>query len=466
MSAELAFASGHDITAMIRAGKVSAVAATRAMLDRIEAQNPRINAYTLVTAERALAEAAAVDKALAQGRDAGPLAGVGYSVKNLFDLEGEITLAGAKINRDDPPACQDATSVALLKAAGAICLGATNMGEYAYDFVTVNAHYGATRNPHDLSRSAGGSSGGSGAAVAAGLGALSLGTDTNGSIRVPSSFCGIWGLKPGYGRLSRAGAYLFAQSLDTIGVLGRDVLDLALAFDAMAGPDPRDPVSLPDRPGRTTAALEGPIDELRIVSLGGYFAEGQSEQIRGAMAAVSGALGASELLELPSPDIARAAAYAITATEGGEFHRHRLKTRAGDFDPNARDRFIAGALAPAEWYLQAQRFRSWWQAQMAEVFTRADVLLAPATPMSAPLLDQMSFIHNGVEHPLRPNIGLWTQPITLVGLPVVAAPIHGAGQLPLGVQIIGKPGSEGHLLRVARQLEARGVCSAPVGSAA
>lgn len=462
MSDDLARLSGSAAAAAVRSGTASAVAVTRAVLDRIERHNPALNAYTLVTAEDALAAAAAVDATMAAGRDPGPLAGATFSVKNLFDLAGEVTLAGAKINRDDPPAALDATSVARLRAAGAICVGATNMGEYAYDFVTVNAHYGATHNPRDLARSAGGSSGGSGAAVAAGLGALSLGTDTNGSVRVPSSFCGIWGLKPAYGQLSRAGAFLFSGSLDTIGVFGRDVADLAAAFDAMAGPDLRDPVCRTETPAATLAGLEAPLTDLRLAALGGYFAEGWSDDVADVMAAVTSALDVTGVVDLPSPEIARVAAYAITASEGGEFHRHRLRTRAADFDPNARDRFIAGSLAPTAWYLQAQRFRAWWQQQVTEIFSGVDVLLAPATPLAAPLLDQTSFHHNGAEYPLRPNIGLWTQPITLVGLPVVAAPVHLPGRLPLAVQIIGKPGSEAQLLRVARTLEARGICSAPI----
>ncbi|MGB3929072.1 MAG: AtzE family amidohydrolase [Sphingobium sp.] len=459
---DLALLSGHWAAAAVRAGTVTATAITRATLDRIEAVNPRINAYTLVTAGRALAEAAAVDAAVAAGQDPGPLAGMTYSVKNLFDLAGEVTVAGSKINRDDPPAAADATSVARLKAAGAICLGATNMGEYAYDFVTVNEHYGATRNPRALDRSAGGSSGGSGAAVAAGIGTISLGTDTNGSIRVPSSFNGIWGLKPGYGQLSRAGAFLFAGSLDTIGPLGRDVTDLAAAFDVMNGPDPRDPVCRPGTPEPALPGLDAPLGDLRIARLSGYFAAGMSAEMAETMAAVCDALGVSAELELPQPEIARAAAYAITAAEGGEFHRHRLKARAADFDVAARDRFIAGSLVPQVWVQQAQRFRAVWRDAMAEIFRSTDLLIAPATPMSAPALDQTSFVHDGVELPLRPNIGLWTQPITLVGLPVVAAPVHLPGRLPLAVQLIGKPGSEAMLLRVARALEVRGVCAAPV----
>jgi aspartyl-tRNA(Asn)/glutamyl-tRNA(Gln) amidotransferase subunit A len=201
---------------------------------------------------------------------------------------------------------------------------------------------------------------------------------------------------------------------------------------------------------------------MRMARLGGYFADGMSADMAASIGAVCEALGITRTIELPDPAIARAAAYAITAAEGGEFHRHRLRARAGDFDSAARDRFIAGVLAPNTWYLQAQRFRAKFRAQMATIFEHVDLLIAPATPMPAPLLDQMSFVHDGVEMALRPNIGLWTQPITLVGLPVVAAPVHAPGRLPLAVQLIGRPGSEGMLLRVARALEARGVCAAPV----
>ena len=181
----------------------------------------------------------------------GPLAGVPFAVKNLFDIAGLPTLAGSKINRDRPPAAADATLVARLEAAGAVLVGALNMGEYAYDFTGENCHDGPSRNPHDTARMTGGSSGGSGAAVAGGLVPLALGSDTNGSIRVPSSFCGVFGLKPTYGRLSRAGSFPFVASLDHLGPLARTAGDLALAYDAMQGPDPARPgLRRPRRPSR------------------------------------------------------------------------------------------------------------------------------------------------------------------------------------------------------------------------
>ncbi len=466
MIADLQDLSARQIAGGVSGRRFTATAVAEAFLERIEALNPRVNAFTLVTADRALAEAARVDASIAAGEDPGPLAGAPYGVKNLFDLEGEVTVAGSKINRDDPPAAGDATLVARLAKAGAVCLGATNMGEYAYDFVTINAHDGATRNPHDLSRSAGGSSGGSGAAVAAGMAAFTLGTDTNGSVRVPSSFCGVWGLKPTYSLLSRAGVYPFVPSLDTVGTFARSVADLARSLDVMVGPDPRDPDC-----GRVQAPPSEPEMELgasglRVATLGGYFARGCAPQLAAAIASVADALGSGPALELLRPDVARGAAFTITAAEAGEFHRHRLATRAADFDPASRDRFIAGLLAPAAWYIKAQRFRDWWKGEVARIFQDVDVLIAPATPMVAPGLEEQTFDFDGATLPLRANIGLFTQPITLVGLPVLAAPIHRRGQMPTAVQLIGRPNSEAILLRVAWELEQKGVCNAPLGSAA
>ncbi|BET67136.1 AtzE family amidohydrolase [Opitutales bacterium ASA1] len=455
-------ATGAEIAAAVRERRVTAREVTEETLARVADTHTALNAFTTVTAERALAEADVVDAAVAAGRDPGPLAGVPYSVKNLFDLEGVVTVAGSKINRDDPPARADATCVARLRAAGAVCLGAVNMGEYAYDFVTQNAHDGTTRNPRDLQRSAGGSSGGSGAAVAAGLGAISIGTDTNGSIRVPSSFCGVWGLKPTYGRLSRAGAFPFVDSLDAIGPLARCVADLATCFDVMQGPDPRDPVVTSRAVERIGVRFETQDEssDLRIATLGGYFGSGGEAEVHEAVARVARALGVGREVELPQPALARTAAYLITAAEGGALHRERLLARAEDFDPAARDRLIAGALAPAAWYVQAQKFRAWWKEQVARVFREVDVLIAPATPIRAPIIGQSTLVFAGRELPLRPNIGVFTQPITLIGLPVVAAPIRMPDGLPVAVQLVGPPYSELRLLRVARALERAGVCAA------
>src|SRR5580704_10577455 len=217
----LGWASAGEIAGAVAAGRATAAAIVEAALARIAARDRALNAFTAVVAERARARARAIDAARARGEPLGPLAGVPFAAKNLFDVAGLATLAGSKINRERAPATRDATALRRLEAAGAVLVGALNMGEYAYDFTGENVHYGDCRNPHDRSRMAGGSSSGSAAAVAGGLVPLSLGSDTNGSIRVPSSFCGIFGLKPTYGRLSRAGTFPFVASLDHVGPLAR-----------------------------------------------------------------------------------------------------------------------------------------------------------------------------------------------------------------------------------------------------
>src|SRR5207253_4686627 len=236
MTATLDGLSASDIAQAVAGRKISALAVTEAALARIAKHNPVLNSFTDVTADRARAKARAIDAAVAAGQNAGPLAGVPFAVKNLFAVQGLSTRAGSKINRDLKPAPRDAALIERMETAGAVLVGALNMGEYAYDFTGENVHDGPSRNPHDISRMTGGSSGGSGAAVAGGLVPLALGSDTNGSIRVPASFCGVFGLKPTYGRLSRAGSFPFVASLDHLGPLARTAADLALAYDAMQGP--------------------------------------------------------------------------------------------------------------------------------------------------------------------------------------------------------------------------------------
>jgi AtzE family amidohydrolase len=382
---------------------------------------------------------------------------VPFASKNLFDLEGLTTLAGSKINAERPPAVRDATLVARLKQAGAISLGALNMDEYAYGFTTENTHYGPTRNPHDPQRVSGGSSGGSGAAVAAGYSPLTLGSDTNGSIRVPAAFCGVFGLKPTYGRLSRAGAYLFCESLDHVGPFARTVKDLSLAYDVMQGPDPLDPVCTTRAAESTLSQLSQGIDGLRIAVAGGYFERMGTPDVFAAVSAAAAALGVTETVSLPDVEAARAAAYVITACEGSQLHFRDLQTRPHDFDPVVVERFLAGTLVPAAWYLRAQKFRSIFRAKVAEVFQKVDVLIAPATPTPAIVIGQPTIQLDGVELPSRPNIGVYTQPLSFIGLPIVAAPVFQPGKLPVGVQIIAAPYNEAAALRVAHFLEAAGV---------
>ena len=344
-------------------------------------------------------------------------------MKNLFDVAGLVTRAGSRINRDNPAATQDATLIARLEWAGAVLVGALNMGEYAYDFTGQNVHDGASRNPHDRAHMTGGSSGGSAAAVAGGMVPLALASDTNGSIRVPASLCGLFGLKPTFGRLSRAGTFPFVASLDHVGPLARSTEDLALAYDAMAGHDPADPVCQ-DRAAEPAApALARGAEGLRIAVLGGYFQRGAAAEALPALSACAEALGATSTVELPEAARARGAAYVITATEAAALHHDRLCRRAQDFDPDVRHRLLAGALIPAPYVVQAQRFRRWYREQVLRVFADVDVLLAPATPCAAPRIGQTTFVLDGVEMPVRPNLGVFTQPLSFIGLPVVAVPV-------------------------------------------
>ncbi|NER83710.1 MAG: AtzE family amidohydrolase [Leptolyngbya sp. SIO1D8] len=443
---------GWAIATAIQQGQTTAQSVLEETLHQISNRD-YLNCFTSVTAERAVQRAQAIDQAIRLGHPVGPLAGVPFAVKNLFDIAGEVTLAGSKIHQENAPATQDATAIARLEKAGAILVGALNMDEYAYGFVTVNHHYGATPNPHDPKRVSGGSSGGAAAAVAAELLPLTLGSDTNGSIRVPAGLCGVYGLKPTYGRLSRAGAYLFSASLDHIGPFARSVRDVAISFDAIQGEDTRDPVCTSRPAPPTMPHIEQGIEGLRIGILAEHFARGMQPEVATALKTLANALEVTQSVTLPEAARARAAAYLITACEGSQLHLSRLQNQAMMFDPATRDRFLAGAMMPHSWYLQAQRFRRWFQGQVQTIWEQFDVLLAPTTPCVAPCLHQDTMDIDGESVLIRPHLGLYTQPLSFIGLPVLSVPVNQPGVLPIGVQIIAAPYQEVTLLRVARWLE-------------
>ena len=448
--------------ARVQAGEVSASEVTRAALDRIAARDPALGACTAVQADAALADAAAVDARIARGEPVGPLAGAPFVAKNLFDIAGVTTLAGARMRLDAPAAARDATAVARLKAAGAILVATTNTDEFAYGFTTENSHFGVTRNPRDPARLAGGSSGGSAAAVAAGFAPLALGSDTNGSIRIPAAFCGVWGLKPTFGRLSRAGAWPFVASLDHIGPMARSVADLALAYDVLQGPDPADPACTTRAPEPASADLAKGAAGLRVGVLGGWFRRGAQDCALEAVDAAASVLSGQAEVMLAESDLARAAAFLITAAEGANLHLEDLRRRPEAFDPGVRDRLLAGALLPAALVIQAHRFRRRYQRAAAVLFRDYDILLAPAAPCRAIGRDQRVLEIEGVEMLARAHIGIYTQPISLIGLPVVTAPVPLPGGPPLGVQIVAAPWCEAHALRAAGALERAGVAAAPV----
>lgn len=460
MTSGIEWSSASAIAEGVSSGRLSALDVTNHALARIQAVDSKLNAFTDVVAERARAAARKIDKAIASGKKVGPLAGVPFAVKNLFDISGLPTRAGSKINRDRAPSLRDATLIERMEAAGAVLVGALNMGEYAYDFTGENAHDDASSNPHDLTRMSGGSSGGSGSAVGGGLVPLALGSDTNGSIRVPSSFCGIFGLKPTYGRLSRARTFPFVASFDHLGPFARSTRDLALAYDVMQGPDPEDAACV-DREFEPVMPLLGNgIDGLRIAVAGGYFKKSLTSEAEAAVARIAKALSVTAEVEILEAARARAAAFVITTCEAASLHLDRLRERPQDFDPAVRDRLLAGAMVPSVFVDRAQKFRRWYRAQVLDLFKTVDVILAPATPCVAPQIGQATFMLDGVELPVRPNIGIHTQPISFIGLPVVAVPVP-LDPMPVGVQVIAAPWREDIALRVAYALEQAGVVSAP-----
>jgi aspartyl-tRNA(Asn)/glutamyl-tRNA(Gln) amidotransferase subunit A len=319
-----------EIAKAVTGGATTARAVVIAALARIEANNGRVGAFTDVTSARAMEQAERVDAEVKAGKGL-PLAGVPFAVKNLFDLKGVVTRAGSKINRSNAPAFADAVLVSRLEAAGAVCVGALNMDEYAYGFTGENAHDGPVHNPHGLDHMTGGSSAGPAAAVAAGMVPLSLGSDTNGSIRVPASLCGLFGLKPTFGRLSRTGTFPFVADLDHVGPLARSVEDLALAYDALQGFDGDDP-ALVRRPleavaGRLARGAAG----LRLAIADGYLGgEGEAREM---METVGKRLEIGRRINIPEVQAARAAAYLITMSQGAALHAGRLGGAGAEVPP-------------------------------------------------------------------------------------------------------------------------------------
>lgn len=424
-----------DIAAAVRAGRVTAMEFAQRSLAALAAD--RHVAVTRVLAERALADAAAVDAAVARGEDPGPLAGVAYAVKDLFDVAALVTTAGSAVRAGAPPAETDAEAIRRLGAAGAVLCATLNMDEFAYGFATVNAAFGTTHNPHDPARLAGGSSGGSAAAVAAGLVPFALGSDTNGSVRVPASLCGLYGLKPAHGALPLEGTFPFAESFDDVGPFTTSLEDMVLVWEVLGG-----------------KPLAGHTGALRIARLGGRFRENADPA---QLAAIDAIAADAPLIELPDIKRARSAAFLITAYEGGHLHRETLATSALAYDPAVRDRLIAGALLPEALYVRAQAFRCDFIARVQLLLADFDVLLAPAAPCVAPLNGDSLIMIDGALVPARSDLGIHTQPISFTGLPSLAVPLLRPGLLPLGLQLIGKPGGEGALLKLAGELEQQGM---------
>jgi len=430
------------------------------LVQQIQINDAVVNAFTYLSLNRARAEADVLDQMSKDGMPLPPLAGIPYAVKNLFDIKGVTTLAGSKVLKKNPPAKDDAVLIQRLSAAGAILLGALNMDEFAYGFTTENTHYGATHNPHKIGYISGGSSGGSAAAVAAGMVPLSLGSDTNGSIRVPASLCGVWGLKPTFGRLPRFGSYSFVDSIDHVGTFAKNVDLLCNSYDCLQGPYAGDPSCITTKIEKTSTTLSQGVKDLRIGVLGGYFEQNSGPYARKALELVANALSANEVVNWPNAEMARSAAFVITASEGGTKHINHLRKHYEDLEPLSVDRFMSGLLQPASWYLKALKFRKIYRSQVFDLFKNWDLLLAPCTPVHSHPIGTEWIDINGAQMSARASMGILTQPISFAGCPVVAAPVWPAGEhnLPIGIQLIAPPWREDVALRAAKELENKGVC--------
>ncbi|MCS7043294.1 MAG: amidase family protein [Bryobacteraceae bacterium] len=449
-----------EAAAALRRREISSVELTLDCLARIEKWNPELNAFLTVTAETALEQARAADAEFASGLDRGPLHGIPIAHKDLFCTRGVRTTGGSKTFAGFIPEF-DAAVVERLRNAGAVMVGKTNLHEHAYGITSENPHYGPVRNPWDPARSPGGSSGGSAVAVATGMALGATGTDTGGSIRVPASWCGITGLKPTFGRVSKFGVLPLGYTLDHMGPMALTVRDTALLFEAMAGHDPRDSSSV-DRPVPHCLPPEGAIS-LKGVRIGlprNFFFERIERDVDAAvyfMAYTAEDLGAElERMRVPDGDQLNALAHTTLLVEAAAVHEPYYRKRRSTYGEDVRTLLDMGRLIPAVDYVQAQRLRRRILGVFLDILKKVDALLVPATPMTAPLLGQKEVEIRGQMEDTRLAATRLTRGINLLGLPALSLPagLSSAG-LPVGCQLIGRPWEEPLLLRIGAALEAR-----------
>ncbi len=447
-----------SLSRAIQSRDVSPVEVTEACFVRIDRLDRALNAFITLTPDRALTDARRAEHEIAAGRWRGPLQGVPIAVKDIFATAGVRTTCGSRVLRDWVPA-EDATVVRRLREAGAVILGKLNMSEFAY--AAIHPDYGPPRNPWNLDRFTGGSSSGSGAAVAAGLCFGATGTDTGGSIRSPAAHCGIVGLKPTYGLVSRAGVVPLAWSLDHAGPMARTVEDAAILLDAMAGHDPADPTSIAAPRGQGDGrrppldASAQAVRSLRIGVAGEFFGEktapGVAARVREALRVLHPLVAGVEEVTLPLLEEMVAAWWTICLVEASAYHQQTLGERAQDFGPVVRERLQAGLAIPAVQYLQAQRVRRAAVLEFDTLLARVDLLALPATFAEAPAIEGTDAVHSS--DVLRRRI-VATAPFNLLGLPAVSVPCGFTDSgLPVGLQIVGRHGADRVVLAAAHLYE-------------
>lgn len=436
-----------EAVSLVTSGAVSAEQLTTACLDQIRQANHEVNAFITVMADASLERARALDRAMAAGAQPGPLHGVPISVKDLIDITGERTTAGSR-TRLDHVATSHAPVVQRLEAAGAVIIGKCNLHEFAFGTTNEDSGFGPSRHPLDASRSPGGSSGGSAAAVVRGMGLASVGTDTGGSIRIPSALCGLVGLKPTVGEVSSAGVVPLSTTLDHVGPLARCVEDAGLVFGAISGVDvwhewPR-------------AAPR--LDALRFARLTGYFTDLLAEDVRTGVEAACERLRASGVhivdIELPATELIAPMYLAIVFGEAAAYHGPLLEARGHDYTPAVRTRLEMARYVLAEDYVRALQFRQRLQADVDRALSGYDALLLPTVPITAPVLGSPTVDVAGRTEAVRAVTLRLTQPFNLSGHPAITLPCeHTPGQLPVGLQLVGHRHQTTQLLHCARACE-------------
>lgn len=454
---ELPWLGVRDLARAVAAREISPVEVVRALLAGIERSDSKLCSYLAVFAEPALEAARRAEGAVRGRAPLGPLHGVPVALKDLFDVRGTPTTGGSSFLRQ--PARADAAVVSRLLAAGAILLGKLNLHEFAYGPEGINSHFGTPWNPWDPHRHRlpGGSSSGSGVAVAAGLAPVAMGTDTGGSIRIPAACCGIVGLKPTYGRVSRAGVLPLSWSLDHIGPLTRSVADAAAILSTIAGHDPADPTSSRRPVPDYAVALDQPVRGLRV----GLLSDFTEQSDPGVQAAVRHAAGVLEDLgcqlepvRLPRAPYAAAAAGVMCGAEVLAYHGPLLRDHVSEYQPDVRLRTLAGFFVSGADYVKAQQARRLIRDEVNESLGRVEVLLAPTLPIGAPPVGTTEVTIRGQREPVRSALLQFTRPFNVTGHPVLALPcgFDSAG-MPVSMQLIGRAFGEETILRLGHAYE-------------
>ncbi|MFT9846084.1 amidase [Aneurinibacillus sp. REN35] len=462
MNNKLAAKSIEELAPLLQNKEVSPVDVTEAVLEQAETYNPQINAYIHITRDKALAASKQAEKEIMAGQYRGPLHGIPMALKDILYFKDEVATIGSKIHQDFTPS-YDATVVSKLKEAGVIFTGTLNMHEYAWGATTNNPHFGPCRNPWDIEKIPGGSSGGSGAAVAADMTIASVGTDTGGSIRIPASACGIVGLKPTHGRVSKYGCFPLAWSLDHIGPMTKTVWDAAAMLEVMAGYDSKDPTCVNTPTAPYTTLLSTDVSRMKIGINEAYFFHNVDPEvellIRNGIRLLE-QMGAEIIsIELPTMQYAEFAEMITITSEASAIHHENLRQRPQDFGDDVRLLLELGEIPSAVDYLQAQQIRRRLDLEYKQAFEQVDVLLTPTLPILPSFIGQDIVHLNGKDVSFLDHIIRFTGVGNLTGLPALSLPCGQSDGLPVGLQIMGPAFREDLVLHVAYALEQANIMS-------